>query len=80
MANIFVLDVENEYAQQEKEIASDEILCLVERIKKDKKNELSKGFEGQIKEAEKLGDREKIKKLIRQFQKKVIGGKSYGRG
>ncbi|TSC90593.1 MAG: DNA primase [Candidatus Berkelbacteria bacterium Licking1014_96] len=73
--NLIVLDVENEYVKEDKEVAGEEILSLVERIKKGKKEELSKNFEGQIKEAEKSGNKEKIKKLIREFQDLIIQGK-----
>jgi len=77
--SVLVLDVENEYADEDKEVALDEILCLTERIKKNKKSKCCKNFEEQIKKAEKLGNKEEIKKLVREFQEKVISNKSYGR-
>jgi DNA primase len=73
--NLIILDVENEYVEEDKDIAGEEILSLVERIKQGKKDEASKNFEEKIKEAEKLGQKEKIKKLIREFQNLVIQGK-----
>ncbi|MCX6811244.1 MAG: DNA primase [Candidatus Berkelbacteria bacterium] len=73
--SLIVLDVENEYVEEDKDIAGEEVLSLVERIKQSKKDEASKNFEEKIKEAEKLGNKEKIKKLIREFQNLVIQGK-----
>lgn len=73
--NLIILDVENEYVEEDKDIAGEEILSLVERVKQGKKDEASKNFEEKIKEAEKLGQKEKIKKLIREFQNLVIQGK-----
>ncbi|MBU2595259.1 DNA primase [Patescibacteria group bacterium] len=72
LINLLVLEVENEYNGEDEEIAGEEIFSLIERIKKGKKEELSKDFEGKIKKAEKSGDQEKIKKLVREFQEKVI--------
>jgi len=70
--NHIVLDVENEYTGEDLEIAKDEIVYLIQAIKEEntKKNNLN--YEEKIKKAEASGDKEKLKKLIREFQKSVI--------
>lgn len=58
----------------EKEVAEKEYKEYLRRFKTQKMEKIKKFYEEEIKEAEKLKDREKVKALILEFQKKIIQG------
>ena len=59
-------------------VADDDILRqefneYISRLSGAKLEDIKQSYEAKIKEAEKSKDKEKVKKLIQEFQKKVIG-------
>jgi hypothetical protein len=62
----------NEFESKDKEEIAKEIYLEIKRLKNQRLTKVKKDFEGQIRQAENENDREKVKSLIRQFQKDVI--------
>lgn len=63
----YTLSVLENFDSDDKEIFSAETKYLLGRIKRDQKEGLKSDFASRIEEAEKSGDKEKVKKLLSQF-------------
>jgi DNA primase len=69
VADGLILEVEGEYEEEDLELATKELEQVALKVKENRREELKKKFAQQISQAEKAGDREKVKKLIQKFQK-----------
>lgn len=70
--DLVILKIQDEMADLEKEEIWQEIGLLLNRIRSDKLENTKEDFAIKIKKAEAEGDREKVKKLIKEFQTKII--------
>ncbi len=67
--DLLLMKGELEYAEFSKEEVAKEITNLLADIKMEWKREKGKGIQSKLEEAEKAGDKEKLKKLSEEFQK-----------
>ena len=69
-----ILEVEGEYEEEDLKLAAEELDQVASNVKEGQREELKEKFAQQIRQAEKAGDREKVKKLIKKFQKVITNG------
>lgn len=70
--NVLLLKIEEEFSDLTDKEIYQEIGLSVNRLKSIKSDQVKRDFEEKIRAAEAEGDQEKIKKLIKDFQKKII--------
>jgi DNA primase len=68
LADSLVLEVENDYPEQDSQIVQEEYKQLLDRIKAEANDKLKEEYAQKINQAEKKGDIKQVKKLIKKFQ------------
>jgi DNA primase len=71
LADRLILEVENDYEEEDEATALEEIKQVIAKIKSYDKEEIKTSFARKIKEAEQAGDIKKVKELIKKFQKAI---------
>jgi hypothetical protein len=70
-----VILVENDYPENDRELVENEVDLLLTRIREVQRVEVKSGLETKIEQAEKAGDKEKVKEYIRILQDLIINEK-----